>query len=206
MGSCVTAVDQSAAMCAFLAAKAGAISSYQVVHSQFEELPPAVQEYDLAMCGTAFHWLDPYSRVSRIASMVKDGGSLCLAWHIFEEDAACRTIRDGLDECCPALEIERSPAHGPLEVFRNAENEVVATGEFAVAGVKEWIRARSYGQDDLIRLLLTYTGIRALPEVEISALKGRLLETLGARTTVSFRIKALLFRKVKGSQTAQAQP
>lgn len=194
-GSAVMAVEQSADMCKCLSGKAARMDKYEVAHSRFEEMGDDVGPFDLAVCGTAFHWLDPGSRVARIARVLGEGGWLCLVWNVFEEDAVCRTIREALDRCCPSLEIERSPAHAPSQHYRNVQEEVAGTGELCLEGTREWIRSRRYVRDDVLAMLLTHTGVRALQPSEIESLRDYLSKGVGAEVEVAFRTKAILFRR-----------
>ena len=196
LGCPVTAVEQSRDMAGFLRKKARGVNGYEVVHSPFEKLSPQTSGFDLAMCGTAFHWLAPSSRVSRIARMLKGGGWLCLAWNIFEEDETCQAIREALDRCCPSLETERSPAHAPAQNFRDVQVEVSRGGGFRLEGTQEWVRPRTYVRDDLLPLLLTHTGVRALPKSEIDTLRKHLLNTVGTEIEIVYRVTAILFRRM----------
>jgi len=54
-----------------------------VVESDFAtvELPPV--QVDLAVCATAWHWLDPRAAIHRLAGLVRPGGWLAVWWTVF---------------------------------------------------------------------------------------------------------------------------
>lgn len=74
----VDAVELGAGMAAVLRNRLG--GRIRVVVGAFEEVSLEPAHYDLAFCATAFHWLDPATRVERVARVLRPGGTVAIVW------------------------------------------------------------------------------------------------------------------------------
>ncbi len=72
-GASVVAVELGNALAARLR-EATAGQDVTVVEGDFAVAELLEQGFDLAVCGTAFHWLDPVAAVPRLAALVRPGG------------------------------------------------------------------------------------------------------------------------------------
>ncbi|MFF5230283.1 class I SAM-dependent methyltransferase [Dactylosporangium sp. NPDC000521] len=54
-----------------------------VVEGDFCEVELPGRDFDLAVCATAFHWLDAERAVRRLAALVRAGGWLAVWWTVF---------------------------------------------------------------------------------------------------------------------------
>lgn len=133
----------------------------RVVVADFDVWPPPSEPFDLVVSATAFHWLDPETRMARCAAALRPGGALAV---ISTHHVAGGTERFFVDvqECyerwdpatppnlrlSPASEIpyefDESPFFGEPEFHRH-----------------EWDQA--YGTEEYVDLLLTYSNHIALP-------------------------------------------
>jgi SAM-dependent methyltransferase len=72
LGADVTAVELGPRMAAIAAAKTGA----RIVVADFDSWAGPRGGFDLVVSATAFHWLDPDTRLARIADLLRPGGAL----------------------------------------------------------------------------------------------------------------------------------
>jgi SAM-dependent methyltransferase len=77
-GWSVDAIELGEGMAAVLRDRLG--DRVRVVVGAFEEVPIAPAHYDLVLCATAFHWLDPTTRVERVARALRPGGTAAIVW------------------------------------------------------------------------------------------------------------------------------
>ena len=83
----------------------------QVRHQSFEEAPLSPGTFDVILCATSFHWLDPEQRVQRMADLLSPGGLVVLLWNVFQD----MSRRDSFHEATAALlsELGDSPSGAP---------------------------------------------------------------------------------------------
>ncbi|MFC3896917.1 class I SAM-dependent methyltransferase [Lentzea rhizosphaerae] len=71
----MTAVELSPELAAVARSHAPAA---QVVVADFDEWPLPAERFDLVVSATAFHWLDPATRMARCAAALRPGGALAV--------------------------------------------------------------------------------------------------------------------------------
>ena len=81
LGADVTAVEIGPRLAAIAAAKTGA----RVVVADFDSWAGPRAGFDVVVSATAFHWLDPDTRLPRIAALLRPGGALAVidTYHVF---------------------------------------------------------------------------------------------------------------------------
>ena len=81
LGAEVTAVELGPRLAAIAAAKTGA----EIVVADFDSWSGPRAAFDLVVSATAFHWLDPDTRLARIAGLLRPGGALATidTYHLF---------------------------------------------------------------------------------------------------------------------------
>lgn len=55
------------------------------IYEAFEDAELPESSFDLIVIATAFHWLDPQTRVKRLAELVRPGGFVVLMWNVFQD-------------------------------------------------------------------------------------------------------------------------
>ncbi|MEU1358758.1 methyltransferase domain-containing protein [Micromonospora zamorensis] len=68
-----------------------------VVEGDFATVALPDGTFDLAVCATAFHWLDPGAAVRRLARLVRPGGGLAVWWTVFGDPDRSPPWRTELD-------------------------------------------------------------------------------------------------------------
>ncbi|MEV5200441.1 class I SAM-dependent methyltransferase [Streptomyces sp. NPDC053720] len=139
----------------------------------FEEWPLPPDPFDLVVCATAIHWIDPAVRFTGAADALRPGGTLALVTthHVaggseefFEQVQRCYerwdpATRPGLvmpDEASTETvfdELDRPPWAGPVRASRH-------------------VREITYTAEQYLDLLMTYSGHRALAPDALHGLLG----------------------------------
>lgn len=135
----LTCVEKGWRMAAILRAKFAGDPRLRVLAVAFEDAVLPDAGFDLAFCATAFHWLDPSTRMATFARLIRPGGALAIVHTIQVASDAdrgyfgrsadiyrrCNAHTDGevLDppgQATPSElpEIVASPAFGALELHR----------------------------------------------------------------------------------------
>ncbi|HEX3780672.1 MAG TPA: class I SAM-dependent methyltransferase [Pseudonocardiaceae bacterium] len=58
--------------------KVGASGTAEVLLADFDRWPGQANSFDLVVTATAFHWLDPATRLARIAALLRPGGAVAV--------------------------------------------------------------------------------------------------------------------------------
>jgi SAM-dependent methyltransferase len=170
----VTAVELSPGLADVLRRKLPAVD---VIVADFDswELPSA--SYDLVISATAFHWLDPATRVGRCARLLRPGGALAVVsthhvaggseqffadvqscYEQFTDDATA----DGLPT---ADDVPEDPAN------------LAKTGLFGSVEFHRFVWNADYSTAEYLELLSSYSGHRALTTER----RDGLYDCIGAR-------------------------
>jgi SAM-dependent methyltransferase len=164
-GCRITAVELGDAMAGVARQRLRAFPHVDVQVAEFEgwELPG--EPFDLVVCATAFHWIDPAVRVVKAAQALRSGGRLAL---VTTEHVAGGTV-EFFAEAQGCYE-RWDPATPPGLRLQPASEVTMYTGELDdFAHFDQITMARhtqdiTYTTDQYIDVLLTYSGHRALHE------------------------------------------
>jgi SAM-dependent methyltransferase len=163
-GGEIVAVDLGASMAALARKKLARFPSVTVIVSPFEEWPLPPEPFDTVVVATAFHWLDPETRVTRVADALRPGGTLAtIATHhvaggdeeFFVEAQACYECWDA-DTPTGGIRLPRA-----ADVPAMSE-ELNHSGRFGPANFRRYEWELPYSTAAYLDLLRTYSGHRAL--------------------------------------------
>jgi len=150
-------------MAAVARRKLARFASVQVEVAAFEDWPLPAQPFDTVLAATAFHWLDPATRVGKCADALRAGGALATVatHHIAGGDAeffaAAQTCYERWDPATPpGLRLQSA-----ADIPRDAD-EVDRSGRFGPAVFRRYEWEVAYSTAQYIDTLLTYSGHRAL--------------------------------------------
>jgi SAM-dependent methyltransferase len=170
-GWSVHAIELGAGMADVLRARLG--DRVRVTVGAFEESPIEQGTYDLVFCATAFHWLDPGTRVDRVAEALRAGGTAAVVWtrHVrggtqaFFEAAQAVYARAGFADADIGLPDETDLQAHDTEFRDHALFPTVATAAFPVE--------IAYDTDSYLQLISTYSEtLAARPEQRAVLLEG----------------------------------
>jgi SAM-dependent methyltransferase len=78
----LVAVEPDERMAALLR-RMGEDSALEVFVAPFETAPLSAGRFDLAVCATAFHWLDEDQALAKVAQLLRPGGWWAAMWNVF---------------------------------------------------------------------------------------------------------------------------
>jgi SAM-dependent methyltransferase len=178
-GCRVTAVELGPAMAAVARRRLREFPLVDVEVADFEQWPLPDEAFDLVVCATAFHWLDPVVRMTKTARALRPGGRLA----VVTTDHVAGGTTEFFHRSQPYYR-RWDPATPPGPLLRD-ESEVRAdTGElerakdFRDVQVTRYLRDITYSADEYIDVLLTYSGHRALDDSARHGLLGDLRELI----------------------------
>jgi SAM-dependent methyltransferase len=169
----ITCVELGAHMAAVARRKLAGFPSVQVVVSAFEDWPLPAEPFDVVFAATAFHWLDPATRVGKAADTLRLGGTLATVstHHIAGGDtelfAEIQSCYERWDPTNTPIGLRLQPA---TAILRDSE-ELDRSGRFGPATFRRYEWDLTYSTSAYIETLLTYSGHRALaPEARANLL------------------------------------
>ena len=149
-----------------------------VIESTFEgwSLPADAPRFDLMLAATAFHWLDPRTRLDRAAELLRPGGMLAILGY-----QHCAGGDDAFFAKAQGCYLRFMPGTSPDERLpawdeRPDTSEIDAHPAFALDGVWQWRETFTSSREEYLTLLGTYSGHIALD----SGRRAGLLECIGA--------------------------
>ncbi|MEU6376024.1 class I SAM-dependent methyltransferase [Streptomyces sp. NPDC046909] len=165
LGCRITAVELGASMAAVARRRLRDFPLVEVEVADFETWPLPVEPFDLLVCATAWHWIDPAVGLSKAARALRPGGRLAIVvtHHVaggtagfFADAQRCYERWDPATP--PGLRLR------PSEEIPSDTGELEASAAFTGLTVARCPREITYTADEYIDVLLTYSGHRALRE------------------------------------------
>jgi SAM-dependent methyltransferase len=161
-----------------------AFGNVEVIHAAFETWrSPDAAAFDLVFAATAWHWIDPAVKYRRAWELLRPDGHLAFwtARHVVpaDGDTFFRDIQDVYDEIGEGLPPGATwPQPGQLP---EATAEIEASGLFEHAAVRHFDWQVSYGAEDYIRLLDTFSDHIAMDAWKRDRLYGEIRRRLAQR-------------------------
>ena len=174
----VTAVELGPALAEVARRNLREFPGVRVEVGDFDTWPLPAEPYDLMVCATSYHWLDPALRVDRAADALRPGGTLAIV--------TTRHVAGGTDAYFTEMQgcYERwfPAATGPGWRLPDERDAATDTGEFEKSprferiAVSRHAQEISYSSERYLDVLRTYSNHRALPAEALA----NLLRCLGA--------------------------
>lgn len=156
---------------------------YHIIHSAFEEVGFCAATFDLVVSATAFHWLEPTTRVEKLWQVLKPGGYVALFWNTFQD----LTKADPFHEATARLfgGVSTSPSNRPNEIpfalDRQArEAEFLHGARFALAVYLELHWTLTLDAQQMRLLYESFSQIARLPTDQRTALLEALVNVAEA--------------------------
>lgn len=105
-------------------------------HEAFEAAHFETSSFDLVVIATAFHWLNPDTRVEKLSQVVKSNGHVALLWNVFGDSSRPDPFHEATVELLGSLDASPStePNKVPFALDREArEREFSRGGSFELA-------------------------------------------------------------------------
>ncbi|HEY5072895.1 MAG TPA: class I SAM-dependent methyltransferase [Caulobacteraceae bacterium] len=170
----LVAVEPDPRLAAFLRTRFAG-HAVSVIAEPFETAELGGRQFDLAVCATAFHWLDEDASLARIADLLRPGGWWAALWNVFGDPERDDAFHDATLALLAPLPPLRSPSAGegglPFALDEQRRRRALAR---AAAFEPAWHRRRSWtltlDPDQTVALYATYSNIAARPDrVEVLA-------------------------------------
>lgn len=168
-GWSVTAVELSPDMARVARAK---LPGVEVIVADFDrwELPAA--SYDLVISATAFHWLDPATRVARCADVLRPGGLLAVVSTDHVLGGSVQLFADLMDCYARFTDDADTTDLRPADAIARDSSEVDATGRFGPVEFRRYEWEVTYTTSEYLEVLSSYSGHRALTTERRDGLYG----------------------------------
>ncbi|SES12708.1 Methyltransferase domain-containing protein [Lentzea xinjiangensis] len=188
----VTAVELSPRLAALARAHAPAA---HVVVADFDVWPLPAEPFDLVVSATAFHWLDPATRMSRCAAALRPGGSLAVISTHHVAGGTEQFFAD-VQECYERWD----PATPPglrLSAADDVPREFDDSDLFEEPRFHRYEWEQTYDTDSYVDLLLTYSNHIALPTRDrlLADIRELVDERYGGRVTKRYLTQLALARR-----------
>ncbi len=174
-GARVTAVELGTTLAKFLAAKFEGDPALRVVNEAFEDAELPAAHFHIVLAATAFHWLDPDTRLSRTRMLLRPGGVLAV---IDTNQVASTADRDFFERCTPIYRRfypgeEVAPLRGP-EIVPDAFAEVAGSELFEEVRLWRYPWDQRYSTAEYADLVRSYSNTQSLGEDRGEALVAEL--------------------------------
>lgn len=165
-GSSLTAVELGPALAAVARRNLAPHPRAHVEVAEFEAWPLPPEPYDLVVCATAFHWLDPAVRVPKMREALRVGGTLAVVTteHVAGGSADFWVDVQGCYERWDPVATEPGLRLTPESDVRTDTGELDRADGLGPVTVHRFARDIAYTADQYIDVLRTYSGHRALDD------------------------------------------
>lgn len=162
-GCRITAVELGPSLAAVARHNLRAFPLAEVTVADFEHWPLPPAPFDLVVCATAFHWIDPAVRLLRAAEALRPGGLLAL---ITTHHVKGGTVDffERVQRCYEQWDPATPPDLRQVDEAGTAtdNSELDRSEHFDEVTVRRHARDIAYSVDEYIDVLLTYSNHRAL--------------------------------------------
>ena len=143
------------------------------MHSPFEEVAFGDESFDLVVSATAFHWLEPATRVEKLWQVLKPGGYVALFWNTFQDLTKADPFHEATERLFAG--VSTSPSNRPNEMpfaldRRAREEEFLHEGRFALAVYLELHWTLTLDAQQMRLLYESFSQIARLPTDKRTAL------------------------------------
>jgi ubiquinone/menaquinone biosynthesis C-methylase UbiE len=154
-------------------------SNVKIINSAFETWQSEKNDFDLAVSGTAFHFIQPQEiGYRKVYDLLSDQGSIAFFWtvHVPSFDDIFNQIRDSYKRYAPQLDDSKNP---PIEQIIDERSHItLKDGLFKELEVKQYRWADTYTATEYISLLNTNSRHRLITEEIRFKLFGEIKDTI----------------------------
>ena len=137
----------------------------KLINTSFEDWAPELEQFDLLISATAFHWINPEIGFRKAAKTLKKDGCIALFWNLhptpytgFFRDAqrVYQKVVPEWEKPCEGLNTE--------EKIKNLRDKMDPLSLFEDFEVRRYRWDRQYSSSEYLKLLETYSGHISLEE------------------------------------------
>jgi SAM-dependent methyltransferase len=174
----------------------------EVEVSRFEDWDAAGRRFDLAVCGQAWHWVDPHGGARAAAQALRPEARLALFWNRGTHDPETQAALDEVySRLVPAMRGGSAPL-GTMGSQRAVSHDEALTtaGSFGPAETFAYEWARDYSRERWLELLGTHSDHRVLPGADRARLLeavGDVVDRLGGSIRLNYRTVLTCWRRLR---------
>jgi SAM-dependent methyltransferase len=177
-------------------------SGLTVEVATFEAWDAAGRTFDVLVCGTAWHWVDPVAGATKAAQVLRPGGVLAPFGHVYElpPDAAA-ALAAAYRRAAPDSPLgadARSMLDAYQALYDRAADGIREAGGFGEPELWRHDWERAYTRDDLLDLVATSGGLTSLPPDRAAEVLAALGAELDATVTVRYATWGLTAVRLRG--------
>ncbi|RBY75061.1 SAM-dependent methyltransferase [Geodermatophilus sp. TF02-6] len=180
-GWAVTGVELGADLAAVARRQLADFPAVELVVGAFEEWSPPPEPFDAVVCATAWHWLDPATRLRTATRVLRPRGTVAIVWthHVAGGSQAFFTAAQ---DCYRRLDPE-TYEDGPLPEDRvpTPTDELVQSSLVTDVASHRFCVDLTYTGEEYLDLLRTYSTTIRLPAGRRAALLGCLADLIDHR-------------------------
>jgi SAM-dependent methyltransferase len=164
LGYTIVAVELGAEMAAVARRSLAAHPHVRIVVGAFEDWPLPATKFDIVLSATAFHWLDPDTRMTKTADALRPDGVLAVVstHHIA---GGTEPFFVDVQQCYERFDPDTPPGLRLLAAVDIPQDsaEFRQSGRFGPVKFRRYEWDRTYTARGYLDLLSTYSGHRAMP-------------------------------------------
>jgi SAM-dependent methyltransferase len=192
-GYSIVALEPGDALASIAARKALLYPNVTIVENTFEAWPLQFEAFHLVLSAQAFHWIEPYFGVSKVAQALRKGGTLALVWNndVSEDTLFYKRTQPIYHKFLP----QEGPVHSVRSVISNA---IENSGWFE--NIHQFVRPwqESFSTAEYLKRLNTSSEIQTLPEPrksEFLRVIAAIAEEAGGTVARKYETQIVLARK-----------
>lgn len=143
----------------------------------FEEIAIGPEKYDFLFAATSFHWLDPDTRLQKVASLLVPNGSVALMWNVFGDASQPDLFHDATQHLFSSVLISPSNENSDKPFALDVEarvREFKASLCFEEPEIHKICWQLEIDTAQMLALYSTFSGVNALSESARKALLNSL--------------------------------
>ncbi len=167
-GLCIDCIELGANLAALTRQNLAAFNRVTVTVADFDHWNTAAR-YNLIYSASAYHWLNPATRIQRIAHLLAPAGWLAV-WRNHHvrgsraNDAFFRAAQTIYAREAPALAAQFTGLPDPEQIAPTEKDEWLASGLFCDALTRIYRWRKEYTASEYVRMLDTHSDHRLLPQ------------------------------------------
>jgi SAM-dependent methyltransferase len=186
-GFSLVAVELGPRLAKLLKTRLEQFSNVFVVVADFDEWSTDLEPFDLVLAATAFHWLDPKTRVSKCARLLRPGGALAIIETYWGVGSSDDSFARESQTCYARWDPYHDPDYQPRGTrdLPEKNDELENSGLFAEVIHKRYLCERIYSADEYCDLLGTFSNVLAWNDQErdgfLNCIRGLICSRFGGK-------------------------
>jgi len=179
-GADVIAVEIGPALASAMRQKFAGDGRLRVVNASFEDAELELASFDVVVCATAYHWIEPKAQVERPIQLLKPGGALAVIDLIQVDSAVDRGYFERVQPIYEAF--GKAQSRWDPKTYESAQPKIAAhlraSGCYDSVEVQRVPWDQTYTAIQYRDLLMSYSGTQMMTEPERTSMVEQLVEVI----------------------------